>query len=118
MSMGFRKLLLRSMLVMVAGCGGQVVVDPGTGPNDDVARAVCEEYCELARGAPDGCGRYNPCMDKCLFDLGIAEEEGCLDEMIAIMRCHRDAFKKTGFCQGECFDEFGAKRECRDRNGY
>jgi len=42
-----KALVTWGVLALASGCGGQVVVDPGSGSSDDISGGVCEAYCDL-----------------------------------------------------------------------
>jgi len=107
-------------LALIASCGGRVVVDTELDSIESKGRAICESYCELARGVYEACGR-DSCLYWCLDDLAFAEEQGCLEEWIPILECRFEGLKNTGFCEGGCVgagDLFRPYNECRARNGY
>ena len=103
-----------AVLALASGCGGQVVVDPGTGSSDDISGGVCEAYCVLVQTATDACRVYDWCMEDCVGAFTRANEYGCAEEMSGIYDCYTATFKKSGFCQGGCPEEINAYHSCRD----
>ena len=100
------------VLALVCGCGGQVVVDPGSGSSGDISGGVCNAYCNLVRTATDACRVYDWCMEDCVHAFTTANEHACSEEMTAIYDCYTEAFKKAGYCENLCPDETDAYRSC------
>jgi len=104
------------VLTLVCGCGGQVVIDPGSGSSDDISGGVCDAYCDLVHTATEACRVYEWCMESCVGAFTRANEYGCPEEMTAIYDCYSAAFRRSGYCVDLCQEETNAYHSCRDLN--
>jgi len=105
-----------AVLTLVCGCGGQVVVDPGSGSGDDISGGVCDTYCDIVHTATEVCRIRRICMRDCIGSFTTANEDGCPEEMTAIYDCYSAAFRRSGFCGDLCQEEANAYHSCRDLN--
>ena len=113
-----KALVTWGVLALASGCGGQVVVDPGSGSGDDISGGVCEAYCDLVHTATDVCRISDICVKDCIHAFTTANEDGCPEEMTAIYECWSEGFKKSGRCHGApCGDEWSAYNSCRPQDG-
>jgi len=103
-----------AVLTLICGCGGQVVVDPGSGSSDDASEGACDAYCDLVHTATEVCRVYKSCMRACVGAFTSANEYGCTEEMVTIYDCYSARFRKSGACEGGCTEETNAYHSCRD----
>ena len=107
-----QRLVTWGVLTLVCGCGGQVVVDPGSGSSDDISGGVCDAYCTLVHTATEACRVYEWCMESCVGAFTRANEHDCSDEMLALYECYNARFRKSGACNGGCPEEANAYHIC------